>query len=246
MVVSKGFAVGLVTLASVLSAPSALAAGFAPIAQEGEIDVGLGCLDSQQCFSSSSLPFIESIISLTDASTGSRSRLFIDSLSTKNQYGSSVKLQKKDAGTNHQGFWFRPSEYDEATGQSEEKGQLEVGTFTFLFEDLLSSLTIDFFDTEFLNSTGVLAINGVDLSTPDWIAKGPNSNIASLTYQNVQSITLKLGNDTVKGTGDGVNFRFSNIEVAEVPEPGTLIGLMGVGALGALVTKRRTKMAENG
>lgn len=237
MAVSKGFAVGLVALASVLSAPSALAAGFAPIAQEGEIDVGLGCLDSQQCFASSSLPFIESITSLTDASTGSKSRLFIDNLSTKNQYGSSVTLEKKDAGTNHQGFWFRPSEV------TEEKGQLEVGTFTFLFEDLLSNLTIDFFDTEFLNSTGVLAINGVDLSTPDWIAKGKNSSIASLTYQNVQSITLKLGNDTLQGTGDGVNFRFSNIEVADVPEPGTLIGLMGVGALGTLVTKRRSKTA---
>lgn len=243
MAISKGFAVGLVALASVLSAPSALAAGFAPIAQEGEIDVGLGCLDSQQCLLPDSLPFIKSINSLKDASTGSRSRLFIDTLSTSNKYGSSVKLQKKDAGTNHVGFWFRPSEYDEVTGQSEEKGQLEVGTFTFLFEDLLSNLTIDFFDTEFLNSTGVLAINGVNLSTPDWIAAGPNGNIASLTYQNVQSITLKLGNDTVKGTGDGVNFRFSNIEVADVPEPGTLIGLMGVGALGTLVTKRRSKTA---
>lgn len=240
MAVSKGFAVGLVALAAVLSAPSALAAGFSPIEQEGEIDVGLGCLDSQQCFSPSSLPLIDSIVSHIDASTGSRSRLFIDSLATSNQYGS-VQLKTRDAGTNHQNFWFRPSEYDEATGQSEEKGQLEVGTFTFLFKDLLSNLTIDFFDTESRNTTGILAINGVDLATPDWIAKGSNGNTASLSYQNVQSITLKLGNDTASGTGDGVNFRFSNIEVADVPEPGTLMGLMGVGALGALVSKRRAK-----
>ncbi|MFP4006491.1 MAG: LEVG family PEP-CTERM protein [Spirulinaceae cyanobacterium] len=212
-------------------APSASAFSLVP-QQEGEIDVGLGCLDD--CITLD--PIFESITSLTDSTTGSPSRLFVDNLATKNTYGGGlIKFGKGDAGTNHEGFWFRPSEATE----TEEKGQLEVGTFEITFSKMISELTIDFFDTETWNTTGVLAINGVDFASPNFVAKGSNSNIVSQTFTDVSSLILKLGKDYDRGTGDGVNFQLSSSDPVDVPEPASLLGLMAVGAFGA--TKLRKK-----
>lgn len=209
-------------------APSASAFSFVP-QQEGEVNVGLGCLDN--CIELD--PIFANITSLTDSTTGSKSRLFVDNFDTNNSYGNgAIKFFTKDAGTNHEGFWFRPSEI------AEENGQLEVGTFEFTFSSILSELTIDFFDTESFSTTGVLAINGVDLLSPDFVAKGSNGNIVSQTFTDVQSIVLKLGKDYASGTGDGVNFKLAG-EPAAVPEPASLLGLLAIGALGA--TKLRQK-----
>lgn len=198
---------------------------------EGEIDVGLGCIDPNQCLQTSDsnlFPFIDSIVSETDVTTGSRSRLFIDNRLTESKYGDNITLKGNDAGTNHTGFWFRPSEYNESDGSSEERGQLEVGTFTFNFSTIFEELTLDWFDTESTNTTGVTAINGIAFE--DWVPNGSDKNIFSQTFTDVESITLKLGNDKPNGTGDGVNFQMTGKPApVSVPEPTTLGSLAIVG-----------------
>ncbi|MEC4803011.1 MAG: LEVG family PEP-CTERM protein [Jaaginema sp. PMC 1079.18] len=227
-VITALLATTVTTLTLGAIAPSAFAISFVP-QEEGEIDVGLGCLNT--CITLD--PIIENIVSLTDSTTGSKSRLFVDNFSTNNDYGNGlVKFFTTDAGTNHQGFWFRPSEV------TEENGQLEVGTFEITFSNILSELTLDFFDTESWNTTGVLAINGVNLANPNFVASGSNGNIVSQTFTDVKSIVLKLGKDYASGTGDGVNFKLAG-EPAAVPEPASLLGLLAVGAFGA--TKLRKK-----
>ncbi len=225
----------IATTATIATFSSSASAGSLVPQKEGEINVGLGCidLDPNKCIEASDIPFIQSIESLTDSTTGNRSRLFVDNLATANTYGSganAIKFKTKDAGTNPIDFWFRPSEHNEATGSAEEKGQLEVGTFTFTFTEILKELTVDFFDTESSNTTGVIAINGVNLASPDWVAKGKDSNIVSQTFFDISSITLKLGHDKEKGTGDGVDFNLVN---QEVPEPTTILSLLAVGLFGA-------------
>ena len=200
---------------------------------EGEIDAGLGCLDEAQCIRPESLSFVESIMSETDETTGSRSRLFVDDLTTENVYGSDVSFSTTDAGTNPADIWFRPVAYLEGSDFYPEEGQLEVGTYTFEFGTLLEELTIDYFDTESANTTGVVAINGMSLGSPDWVQSGSNGNVFSQTFADVSSFTLKLGlydpdGMSVKAPGDGVRFRLAATP-ASVPEPMTIGGLAVVG-----------------
>jgi hypothetical protein len=220
-------------------APAASAFNFVP-QQQGELNVGLGCLDT--CIDAGAI--FESIVSLKDSSSGSRSRLFVDYFGkgdvTQSYGNGQVVLKTKDAGTNADGFWFRPSEYNESTGFAEEQGQLEVGTYLITFAQELSELTIDFFDTESSKTTGVLAINGQNLASPSFVPSGKDSNIFSQTFTNVRSIIIKLGNDTPSGTGDGVNFRLAGVPVPEptsVPEPASILGLLAI-AGGGLVLKK--------
>jgi len=49
---------------------------------------------------------------------------------------------------------------------------------------------------------------------------------------------LKLGNDTVSGTGDGVDFRMSGVLTQDVPEPTMALGLMAIAGLG-LASKKK-------
>ena len=226
---------------------SAFAASLVP-QREGEINVGLGCIDPDpdKCIDINSMPFIESIESLTDSTTGSRSRLFVDNLSTENTYGSgtnAIKFETKDAGTNPEAFWFRPSEHNEDTGYAEETGQLEVGTFAFTFTEMLDELTVDYFDTESKKSTGVIAINGIALDDPYWVPKGKDSNIFSQTFFNVSSITLKLGKDHKRGTGDGVDFNINKHQ--DIPEPTALLSLLAISLFGASSVKKGKKKARN-
>lgn len=200
---------------------------------EGEVNVGLGCLDESRCLTMDLFPFIESIISEIDATTGQQSRLFIDNLETSNIYGSgseTVEFGTRDKGTNHLGYWFRPSDTRTKKNSVIEKGSLEIGTFTFNFTTTLEKLSIDFFDTESQNTTGIIGINGSSWDT-DWIAKGKDANIVTQTVYNVDSITLQLGGNRKGWTGDGVNFRATGSVpvIAEVPEPATLMGLAVVG-----------------
>jgi hypothetical protein len=214
--------------------------------QEGEIDVGLGCIDPNQCLETSDnnlFPFIDSIVSEVDATTGWKSRLFIDNRATKSVYGENITLQQQDAGTNHAGFWFRPSEYNE-DGYSEERGQLEVGTYTFNFSTVFEELTLKWFDTESNKTTGAIAINGV--AVEEWVPSGSNNNIFEQTFKDVQSITLKMGKDNPSGTGDGVNFQMFGTPAPapeSVPEPATLGGLAVVGL--ALAGRRKLQNRDN-
>ncbi|MGB7520908.1 MAG: LEVG family PEP-CTERM protein [Spirulinaceae cyanobacterium] len=236
--------VSLIATTATLStfSANAFASSLVP-QQEGEINVGLGCIDPDpnKCIEANSIPFIESIKSIEDDSTGNKSRLFVDDFSTANTYGSgtnAIQFQIRDAGTNPDEFWFRPSEHDANLGHGEENGQLEVGTFKFTFTQMLADLTIDFFDTESKNTTGVIAINGISLDSPDWVAKGQDSNIVSQTFFDITSITLKLGHDRDNGTGDGVDFKASSVDI---PEPTALLGLLGIGLFGAVSKGKKEK-----
>ncbi len=211
------------TLAATLLTSSAFAGSLVP-KEEGEVEVGLGCLTT--CISLPSM--IKEIVSETDTTTGSRSRLFVDDvLGSASNYGS-VNLEQGDAGTNSKGFWYRPVE------ETEEDGQLEVGTYTFYFKEVISELFVDFFDTERNNQTGILAIN--QTYNPWYIPKGSNGNLQTYSFLDVESITLKLGYDFGNGTGDGVNFRLATA----VPEPATLLGLGVATVLGGCGLRKRS------
>ncbi|MGC9524023.1 MAG: LEVG family PEP-CTERM protein [Limnospira sp.] len=210
-------------------APAQAETNFVP-EQEGEIDVGLGVLDSSQSLALSLFPFIESIESLDDSFTGQKSRLFVDTLSTKSEYGDDVILNKKDAGTNHSSYWFRPSDTRLKNGELVEDGQLEVGTFKFTFTQTLKELNIDFFDIDYVyaqnpeQSTSIIGLNGSEVF--DLMPKTGNNGVFSKTLYDVDSVTLKLGGFHPRWEGDGVNFRMS---ATTVPEPATLGGLAVVG-----------------
>ncbi|HEY9598956.1 MAG TPA: LEVG family PEP-CTERM protein [Cyanophyceae cyanobacterium] len=251
-------------VASLLAASAALTGSLAPSASavtllpptnlgingEAEINVGLGCLSSN-CVAPTDIPLIANIESLVDASSGNKSRLFIDNLLTPTNYdggslGKAIFL-KKDAGTNPSGFWFRPSETNANGSVGEEKGQLEVGTYKITFASLLSELTIRYFDTESRNSTGVpnfggiLKTDGTLVTGNNPVLPGSNGNIQYQTWKNVKSITLKLGNDIPNGTGDGVDFQLEATQA--VPEPTALAGL-GLVA-GAMAVSRRRKITKS-
>jgi hypothetical protein len=172
-----------------------------------------------------------------------KSRLFVDYFGDGDErvtFGtgkSQVVLSPVDAGTKTTGYWFRPSE-TEPGGGNEEQGQLEVGTYLFEFSKTLSELKIDFFDTESFPTTGVLEVNGVNVTPPDYVPRGGNNNIYSKTFTNVNSLVLKLGEDFPNGTGDGVDFRMSG---QPVPEPGSLLGLAAISAGGVLLKKRQAE-----
>ncbi|HEY9651541.1 MAG TPA: LEVG family PEP-CTERM protein, partial [Coleofasciculaceae cyanobacterium] len=215
-------------LASLLAASAAVTGSLAPSASaatllpppsfaEGEIDVGLGCLTGA-CYDPTDFPLIDSIVSLVDTTTGTRSRLFLDVLTTANTYnggslGTAIFLAG-DEGTTPAGLWFRPSETANNQGRvGEERGRLEVGTYTFTFKNPLSKLLVRYFDTEVGNFTSVLNTDGTlvtdgDFTGPNPVPSGPDGNIQYQTWTNVSTITLKLGRDIPNGTGDGVDFQF--------------------------------------
>lgn len=202
---------------------------------EGEIELQQGCLDADQCLSLDSFDLIDSIVPLTDSTTNTISRLFVDDSSTANEYGP-IRFKDKDAGTNPLGFIFRPSAYDPDAGVTPERGQLEVGTYEINFSTLLSELEISYVDVESENTTGVIAINGMDVGSPDWVPPGADGNIFTQTFQDVSSITLKLGQYDPTGIfgrapGDGASFLLAGTpaNATSVPEPATVFGLGMIG-----------------
>ncbi|EDX71383.1 PEP-CTERM putative exosortase interaction domain protein [Coleofasciculus chthonoplastes PCC 7420] len=218
-----------------LIAPSASALSLVP-QEEGEVELlnidDLGGLVGPAV----TLPdLIASVKSLANPD-GTFSRLFVDDLSTANDYGI-VQLQAGDIGTVPPGFWYRPSEVEE------ENGQLEVGTFKFMFTETLPELTVRYFDTESSNTTGVpdffadADTDGTLLFGENPVPAGENANIYTQTWENVSFITLKLGKDTA-GTGDGVDFQLET-----VPEPGTVLGLGALAMAGAFGLRKRNKKA---
>jgi len=118
-----------------------------------------------------------------------------------------------------------------------ENGQLEVGTFQFTFSQVLSDLTVNWFDTERRGGTSYTAYdaNGNEIAAGT-IAKGSNNNVQATTLTDVKSILLNLGERHGR-TGDGVNFQLDGVAV--VPEPGLMMGLGAFAVAGGLSLHKR-------
>lgn len=220
-------------------APSASAVSLVP-QQEGEINVGFQNSLSGDDYLTLD-PVIESIESIEDSSTGTKSRLFVDKAGTENIYGSLVKFLKFDIGTadRQESYWFRPVAMKNSTTPLVEKGQLEVGTFKFTFKETIDKLTLSWFDTEYVGG-GTSYVVG---SESGYVPAGKNNNIYSQTFTNVSSLLLNLG-QAGSGTlvnGNKVNWKGDGVlvtaEAETVPEPATVGALLGLGALGLI--KRR-------
>lgn len=198
--------------------------------QEGEIETGFGTgIIPTPGFT---------VKSLIDSTTGTKSKLFVDKKTTANDYGA-IKFAAIDAGTNdpNSEYWFRPVAMKDETTPLVEKGQLEVGTFEFTFDNVISNLLIDFLDVED-KGTKILELNGVAFNYEAPILK--NNKISTYSLQNVSSIVLKLGNEdsTKFGSGDGVN-----AQLESVPEPGVTLGLSALALGGMLKLRRKQKEA---
>ena len=229
------------TVASLIAASTVTVGLMTPSAsalvpqQEGEVDLlNLAPLDNSQVVTLPGL--IASVESIANPD-GTFSRLFVDDLTTANDYSGIVQFQAGDIGTVPEGFWYRPSEVEE------ENGQLEVGTFKFVFTETLPELSVRYFDTESSNTTGVLDVfagaetDGMLVSGVNPVPEGEDGNIYTQTWEDVSFITLKLGKDT-GGTGDGVDFQLES-----VPEPGTVFGLGTLAMAGAFGLRKRNKKA---
>ncbi|MDJ0661508.1 MAG: LEVG family PEP-CTERM protein [Crocosphaera sp.] len=243
--------------------------------EEGEVDLfdssGIACLDPAQCLDVPDLiGRITSIESLVDSTTGTKSRLFVDHFDTANSYGSGPsrvvfgKIDLPGGGTTSPTFdengnpiyWYRPSER-RLEGGTEERGNLEVGTFKFSFSPTIPQIKIQYFDVESGDTTGLLG--AIDRSQTDAdLISGENpipvpvgdKTIYEQIWANVNFITIKLGNDTMIGTGDGVNFIITNqIEVpsgdpAAVPEPLTILGAGAAMGFGGFFKRKLAKSSK--
>ncbi|MDB9519616.1 LEVG family PEP-CTERM protein [Roseofilum reptotaenium CS-1145] len=236
------------TLVAGMLAPSASANPGNPFTGfEGEFDTGFGCIE--ECLDMP-LGYIQSVESLAwddaeNPGTPQRSRLFLDGLGTANEYTNNtetVNFGESDLGTNTTGYWFR------AVAPNEEQGQLEVGDFEFNFTETIDELTIDFFDVENgWGTTGVTHVNGQEVNSlfhRNELGDEAfyDSNLLSLTFTDVSSITLSLGADYAGLTGDGVAFRFQGFDeiiTKDVPEPSTVLGLGFLAAASALGLRKR-------
>jgi hypothetical protein len=209
--------------------------------QEGEIKLtNLDCLTGQ-CIELDGSIFA-SIVSEKDSSTGTYSYLFVDQKGTENTYydlknNSQFTFGSVDLGTTEpEGqFWFRPVAVNQ-DGTLMENGELEVGTFTFQFAKTLSELNLSFFDTEKRGGTSfkVFYADGSDQSI--LVSKGPNSNLQTFSFSDVDKITLNLG-ERYGRTGDGVNFQGT----ATVPEPSVTLGAIAAMVGGGILSQRRSQ-----
>ncbi|MFP4411875.1 LEVG family PEP-CTERM protein [Coleofasciculus sp.] len=220
-----------------LMAPSASALSLVP-QQEGEVDLlNLDPLDNSQVVTLPDLIASVESIANPDGTEPTFSRLFVDDLTTANNYNGIVQFRAGDIGTVPEGFWYRPSEVEE------ENGQLEVGTFKFMFTETIPRLNVRYFDTESFPTTGVpdffadAETDGTLVIGENPVPEGEDGNIYTQTWEDVSFITLKLGQDT-GGTGDGVDFQLES-----VPEPGTVFGLGTLAMAGAFGLRQRNKKA---
>lgn len=236
-------------------APAANAASLTP-SIEGEIKTDLGCISLANCIDttdSTQMPFTYSVKSLDYDNDNDgvgpkfgKSLLFADKRSTANNYDLGITFGTSDAGTNASPdqIWLRPSARLE-DGSTFENGQLEVGRFAFDFLGKTASmLTLDLFDVEDKNFTGVLKVNGVALASAMYATVGadPNNKRQRLTLTNVQSFEIQLGKpgpDSVfSNTGDGVLLQ------ASVPEPGNVVSLSVLAAAGVFGLRKGKKASQ--
>jgi hypothetical protein len=160
------------------------------------------------------------------------SRLFVDDRTTAGPF----TFTTLDAGTNPDGFWFRPVAVN---GSVIENGQLEVGKFNFDFGTTIKKLKLTFFDVE---EAGTLIdnINGGVGSVA--IAPGDDSNIQYVFLNNITSFDLKagiIGGALFPNTGDGVRF-----QIESVPEPTTILGLGALGLASAFGLRKGKKASQ--
>ena len=231
------------------AAPAANAASLIP-QQEGEIQLtNLQALDPSQAIDTSGLGF--SVTSQQFDFDNSQkvnyglSRLFVDSKGTANSYGTgigAVKFKAQDGGTTEGDgeFWLRAAAI-QTDGKASEKGELEVGRFLFEFDKMLDEITLDFFDSETSNFSGILQVNGQTVN--DFLVAGADGNVQSKTLKNVKSLVLQLGKDNGEGKGDGVTI--SGVEIVKsVPEPTTTLSLGALAVVGMFGVKKRKKFAN--
>ncbi|MDJ0601980.1 MAG: LEVG family PEP-CTERM protein [Crocosphaera sp.] len=265
---------GVTTIGATLSASAQITEVPLVPQQEGEVDLlqssGIACLDPNQCLDVPSLVGpITNIESLVDSTTGTKSRLFVDNFGTVNSYGtgkSRVQFGTIDLpgdGTTspivdddgNPIYWYRPSER-QLNGGTEERGNLEVGTFTFSFSPTIPEIKIQYFDVESGNTTGLLG--AIDRSQTDaTLVSGANpipipvgdKTIYEQIWADVNYITIKLGNDTMLGTGDGVNFIITNridnnVDPTAVPEPLTMLGAGAAVGFGGFFKRKLAKSSK--
>lgn len=243
----------IVTLASTLASVATPVFGFNLVPQqEGEINVGLGNPLAGNYLATTGF----TVESLPDETTGVISRLFVDKAGTANVYGG-VQFDAYDASTAENvggGYWFRPAYmgYNDQ-GQLLENGQLEVGTFRITFDQVMETLLVRWFDTEFLQGTAGTRFWAYDLADNliqfGMVAPlGPN-NIQTRSFSNVKSIVLDVG-EYVGNREDGVNFQMEGTPIAplptqEVPEPSAVAGLLIGGCALKAARRRRGKTTHS-
>ncbi|WP_337885108.1 LEVG family PEP-CTERM protein [Fischerella thermalis] len=233
-------------LGVVVGMPNAHAASLIP-EQEGEIKTNLSCLDPTKCIDTISLGYTVTSLDFDGAGGYGASRLFVDDRATSNTYqGSGLKVSfgTKDAGTNTgvNEYWLRPVAITES-GKLPENGQLEIGRFLFEFTEEMSEITLDFFDVEDIG-TGVLLINDKPVDNL-LLSAGSNNGIQTLTFYNVKSFEVQLGNaysSKFPKYGDGVNLSGIKGTPKAVPEAGTTLGL-GALAVAGMFGLRKCKKA---
>ena len=242
-----------------LSISEAQAASLTPNA-EGEINTNLGCLDSNFCIDTkdaSQVPFTYSVESLeydfdNKGPKFGKSRLFSDDRNTTNselnQFGISFKAEDEGTNPGVGKNWFRAVAYEEGVNTPFENGRLEVGRFKFDFlGKTVNEVRFDFFDVEDAGFSGILEVNGEQLTgqmlADMLLPAGPDSNIQTLVLKNVNDFVVQMGNpgpDSVFGrTGDGVALQVS------VPESENVIGLSALAVAGVLTLKRRKTASQN-
>ena len=218
-------------------------------------NANFNCLTSN-CIDTATLDFGYSVQSLdydfdNKGPQFGKSRLFSDNRSTTNsnlnQFG--ITFKGTDEGTNTQvgQTWFRPVAYEAGAKTPFENGRLEVGRFKFDFlGKTANELRLDFFDVEDAGFTGILEVNGQQLTgqmlADMLLPAGPDSNIQTLVLKNVNDFVVQMGNpgpDSVFGrTGDGVALQVS------VPESENVIGLSALAVAGVLTLKRRKSASQ--
>jgi|GEM_PF-1309635 len=210
------------------------------------------------------------------------SRLFADDNTTANKYitenqkdsngnrfNYNIEFGTKDAGTNPTHLWLRPVAFANAKSADSlpvntkdnpvnalENGQLEVGSYLFELLRPVSEVSLDFFDTEDPNFTGVLAVNGKKYDGP-LLKAGKDGNVQNISLKDnnfggpLRSFVVQLGkpgpNSVFQKTGDGVRLRLAtrnnNLLSAKAPEPGTIAGMAALATAGLLNSRRRKKVS---
>ncbi|GAB1538402.1 hypothetical protein NUACC21_10620 [Scytonema sp. NUACC21] len=234
--------------------PAAHAMSLIP-QQEGEIDLtNMNCIvEAKDCIQTEPMGF--TVTSQAFDSQFGLSRLFVDRNATENTWGpqGTIKFTFKDEGTNpiSQEYWYRPVAYL-ANGTVVEDGRLEVGRFLFDLQKAYSAVELNFYDVEDNYFSGVLEVNGTEVSNllPGQ-GKEDNSSTKTLVLNNVSSFVVQMGNpgtafgnnSSIFTTGDGVRLSGLAAKTA-IPEPTTTLGLglMTVAGLFGLSRKKLSKV----
>lgn len=242
---------GIVSNASVASA------GTLVPNQEGEVSLlGIGCRSdvTVTCIDTTTVDPIGYTVesyafSASDGTQYGKSLLFVDDRGTEDTFtvnGFGVKFLDEDEGTNPivGEKWFRPmaikNTSDKVSGKPIENGRLEVGLFNFVFESVIDTLELTYFDVE---DPGTLISNLNGIVQNINVTPGGNGSKTVVTLKNVTSFTTQLGfpkTSTFPRTGDGVD-----LSLTKVPEPGTVFSLGALAVGGLFAAGKRKKAAAN-